>query len=116
MQGRQVHDELVQSMSGKGVRARCLEPEGSEALVEQSDYVICPHCGKKVVLAKRNRLGRKPLNIGVKNVCGTLRDCRDIALAAEKLSCSRGYIYKVLGEHGLKPGDVIRRQILDSEK
>lgn len=67
-------------------------------------------------MAITNRLGRKPLNLSVKNVCDTLRDCRDIALAAEKLSCSRGYIYKVLGEHALKPKDVIRRQIPDSEK
>lgn len=83
-------------------------------MAEQDRYVTCPHCGNKVPTT--NRLGRKPLNIGVKNICDTLRDCRDIALAAEKLGCSRGYIYKVLGQHELKPADVIRQQILDSEK
>ena len=85
-------------------------------MVEQSDYIMCPHCGKKVVLAKTNRLGRKPLNIGVKNICDTLQDCGDIALTAEKLGCSRAYIYQELGKHGLKPRNVMARQILDSEK
>ena len=76
-------------------------------MLEQSDYITCPNCGSKVPIAKMNRLGRKPLNISVKNVCDTLRDCRDIALAAEKLGCSRGYIYKVLKSEGLGPRQVI---------
>ncbi len=75
--------------------------------------VQCPHCGVSVVV---KGLGRKPLAISVNNICDALQSCRDIALAAEKLSCSRGYIYKVLGEHGLKPRDIVGRQILDSEK
>ncbi len=66
--------------------------------------IQCPHCGKPVVV---KGLGRKSLGLDVNNVCDTLQDCRDITLAAEKLCCSRGYIYKVLGEQGLKPRDVI---------
>ena len=54
-------------------------------------------------------LGRKPLEIGVKNVCDTLRDCRDITQAAQKLGCSRGYIYKVLSNHGMTPREVIEK-------
>ncbi len=83
-------------------------------MVEQCHYITCPHCGEEVPIT--NRLGRKPLNIPVKNICDTLRACRDITVAAENLACSRGYIYKVLTEHGLKPRDVVRRRILDGEK
>ncbi len=78
--------------------------------MEKERSVICPNCGAKVPVEVTGRLGRKPLNIGVKNVCDTLQDCRDIALAAEKLGCSRGYIYKVLGEHGMKPKEVFQRK------
>jgi hypothetical protein len=67
--------------------------------------IRCPHCGKTISVSIS---GRKPLNIGVKNVCDALRDCRNVALAAEELGCSRGYIYKMLGEHGLKPREVIQ--------
>ena len=76
--------------------------------MKQPDYIVCPHCGKKVALTKRNRLGRKPLNLSVKNVCDTIQDCHDIALAAERLGCSRGYIYKVLKEQGKSPRDFIK--------
>lgn len=69
--------------------------------------MICPNCGTKVPVGVTNRLGRKPLDISVKNICDTLQDCRDIALAAEKLGCSRGYIYKVLKSEGLVPWQVI---------
>ncbi len=75
-------------------------------MVEQCHYITCPHCGEEVPIT--NRLGRKPLNLNVKNVCDTLQDCRDITLAAERLGCSRGYIYKVLKEQGRSPRDFIR--------
>ena len=67
--------------------------------------IRCPNCGERVVL---NGLGRRPLNLNVKNVCDALRDCHDIALAAERLGCSRGYIYKVLKKQGKSPRDFIR--------
>jgi hypothetical protein len=66
--------------------------------------VQCPNCGKPVSV---NGLGRKPLNIGVKNICDTLQDCKSIALAAEKLGCSRAYIYKVLKCEGLSTWQVV---------
>jgi hypothetical protein len=68
--------------------------------------IRCPHCGKTISVSIS---GRKPLNIGVKNVCDTLRDCRDVALAAERLHCSRGYIYKALAQRGLTPREVIEK-------
>ncbi len=68
--------------------------------------IPCPHCGKIVVV---NSLGRKPLNIGVKNICDALRSCHGITMVAEKLGCSRGYIYKVLARDGLTPREVIQK-------
>lgn len=73
--------------------------------------VKCPNCGEKVVV---NGLGRKPLNISVKNICDMLRACRDIALAAKKLGCSRGYIYKALKTEGLSPRQVIEAKQKES--
>ena len=58
-------------------------------------------------VAVTSRLGRKPLNISVKNICDTLQSSCNIALAAEKLGCSRAYIYKVLKSEGLSPRQVI---------
>ena len=78
-------------------------------MVEQSDYIMCPHCGKKVVLAKTNRLGRKPLNIGVTKVCDALRLHCSVLAVANELGCSRAYIYKVLKANGLTVAGVIRR-------
>ena len=80
-------------------------------MLEQSDYIICPNCGTKVPIVKRLKVGgRKPLNISVKNICGTLRACRDITLTAEKLGCSRGYIYMVLAQQGMTPREVIQKR------
>lgn len=62
--------------------------------------VQCPHCGESVVV---NGLGRKPLNIGVNFVCDALADSPTVGAAAERLGCSRAYIYKVLKEHGTSP-------------
>ncbi|MFC1924064.1 hypothetical protein ACFLXA_01685 [Chloroflexota bacterium] len=66
-------------------------------------YVICPKCQTQIPV---HRLGRKPLNIPVKNICDTIREYRDVTRAAEKLGCSRGYIYKVLKENALTPKGV----------
>ena len=66
--------------------------------------VQCPHCGQTVVV---NGLGRKPLNIPLKNVCEALQAHRNVVTAAQQLSCSQGYIFKVLKDNGLKLKDVI---------
>ena len=77
-------------------------------MTEHDRYINCPHCGQKVPVA--NRLGRKPLNIGVKNIYDTLKECRDITLTAEKLGCSRAYIYRELAKHAITPREVMQRK------
>ena len=66
--------------------------------------VLCPHCGKQVEV---NGLGRKRLNIPLKNVCESLQSHRSVVAAANKLNCSQGYIFGVLKGSGLKVKDVI---------
>ena len=66
--------------------------------------VECPHCGGTVVV---NGLGRKPLNIPLKNVCEALRAHGSLVAAANQLNCSQGYIFGVLKANGLKLADVI---------
>ena len=70
--------------------------------------VTCPNCGKSVVV---NGLGRKPLNIPLKNVCEALRAHCSVVEAAKELGCSQGYIFKVLKASGLKLKDVIKEQV-----
>jgi len=69
--------------------------------------INCPHCGEPVVV---NGLGRKKLNIPLKNICEALCSCGSVAAAARELHCSEGYIFNALKAQGLKPADVIRRQ------
>ena len=69
--------------------------------------VQCPNCGNSVVV---NGLGRKPLNIPLKNVCEALRAHRSVAAAAQELGCSQAYIFKVLKGNRLKLKDVITGQ------
>jgi len=69
--------------------------------------VICPKCGEKIKF--KGTGGRKPKNIPVNFVCDKLRATCSVKQAAEELGCSRGYIYKVLKEAGLR-----LREILDA--
>ena len=68
--------------------------------------IQCPKCGQKVVV---NGLGRKVLNIPVKNVYDALLAHGSVAAAANELGCSRAYIYKVVKANGLKLKDVFKR-------
>lgn len=68
--------------------------------------VQCPNCGKPVVV---NGLGRKRLNIPLRNVCESLEAHRNVTAAATELRCSEGYIFKILKDNGLKLKDVIKR-------
>ncbi len=68
--------------------------------------VKCPHCGKEVVV---NGLGRKPLNIPLKNVLESLQTHRGVTAATEELGCSPSYIFDVLKKNGLKLREVIKR-------
>jgi hypothetical protein len=69
--------------------------------------VQCPNCGKSVVV---NGLGRRPLNIPLKNICEALQAHRSVVAAAKELSCSEGYIFNVLKANGLKLKDVIKEK------
>jgi len=69
--------------------------------------VLCPHCGKPVVV---NGLGRKRLNIPLKNVCESLSRHTTVGAAAEELGCSPAYIFGVLKANGLKLKDVIGKK------
>ena len=68
--------------------------------------VKCPHCGKKVTV---NGLGRKPLNIPIKNILESLQAHRSVTAAAEELGCSPSYIFGVLKANGLKLREVIKK-------
>jgi len=67
--------------------------------------IQCPNCGEKVVV---KGLGRKSLNIPLKNVYECLRKHRSVVGAANELGCSQGYIYNVLKANGLKLKDVFK--------
>lgn len=67
--------------------------------------VKCPHCGKTVVV---NGLGRKRLNIPLKNICDALRTHRGIKSAARELGCSPAYIFGKLKANGLKYKTLLR--------
>jgi hypothetical protein len=69
--------------------------------------VQCPYCRNSVEV---NGLGRKPLNIPVINVFDALRLHRSIPVAADSLSCSRVYIYKVLKQHGMTVRDIVNTE------
>jgi hypothetical protein len=68
--------------------------------------VKCPHCGSEVSV---NGLGRKPLNIPLKNVLESLQAYRSVAAAAEELGCSPSYLFGVLKANGLKLKEVIKK-------
>ncbi len=70
--------------------------------------IQCPHCGERVEV---NGLGRKRLNIPLKNICEALQSERSVAAAARQLHCSQGYIFNVLKSHGLKPRDIIEKRV-----
>ena len=67
--------------------------------------IQCPHCGERVVV---KGLGRKPLEIPLKNVYECLRRYRSVERAAQELVCSQGYIFNVLKANGLRLKDVLK--------
>jgi len=66
--------------------------------------IQCPHCGETVTV---HGLGRKKLNIPLKNVCESLRAHCNVLAAAKELGCSQGYIFGLLKTNGLKVKDVV---------
>ena len=67
--------------------------------------IQCPHCGQPVAV---NGLGRKPLNIPLKNVLESLQAHRDVRAAAQELDCSPSYIFGVLKKNDLKLNETIK--------
>lgn len=65
--------------------------------------IRCPNCGQKVLVSG---LGRKPLNIPLKNVYESLQKHHSVMAAANELNCSQAYIFKVLKANGLKLKDI----------
>ena len=68
--------------------------------------IECPNCGKSVEV---NGLGRKRLNIPLKNICDALQAHKNVSSAAQELGCSPAYIFGVLKANGLKLKDVIKK-------
>ncbi|MBM4463423.1 MAG: hypothetical protein FJ012_08820 [Chloroflexi bacterium] len=66
--------------------------------------VTCPHCGGNLTV---DGLGRKRLQVPVENILDKLRTYRSVAVAAQELACSRGYIYGVLKANGVRVKDVV---------
>jgi len=77
------------------------KPQGVTKMLVQ-----CPHCGKSVMV---NGLGRRRLNVPLKNVCESLQAHRSVVAAAKELGCSQGYIFNVLKANGLKLKDVTNK-------
>lgn len=69
--------------------------------------VQCPHCGKSVAVSG---LGRKRLDIPLKNVCECLSRYCSVAEAAQELGCSQGYVFNILKANRLKVKDVVKGQ------
>ncbi|MBA7518275.1 hypothetical protein ES705_10344 [subsurface metagenome] len=57
--------------------------------------------------AEGKHIGRKLLNLSVISIYDALREYSSAGLAAEKLGCSRAYIYAELAKFGTTPRDVI---------
>ena len=70
--------------------------------------VQCPNCGERVVVSG---LGRKRLNIPLKNICEALQSEGNAVSAAKELHCSQGYIFNALRKRGLKPKDIIEGKV-----
>jgi len=68
--------------------------------------IVCPKCGEDIEVSG---LGRKPLNIPLKNVCESLQAYHSVKAVAQELNCSEAYIFSVLKANRLKLKDVINK-------
>lgn len=68
--------------------------------------IQCPECGNSITV---NGLGRKSLNIAVKNVYDAIQHNPSVTLAAAELGCSRAYIYKVLKAEGKTAKEILAK-------
>jgi molybdenum-dependent DNA-binding transcriptional regulator ModE len=60
--------------------------------------VLCSHCGQWVDV---NGIGRKRLDMPVKNIYDRIRATQSVVQAAKELGVSKSYIFKVLKANGL---------------
>lgn len=69
--------------------------------------VQCPNCGEFVPV---KGIGRKPLNIPLKNVCDAIQTHRSVVDAAQELGCSPAYVFGILKTNGMKLRDVLNER------
>ena len=69
--------------------------------------IICPYCGK---VAATIGIGKAKTGITVTDICDALKSHSSIPAAAESLGCSRGLLYKILKNHGMRAMDVINKE------
>ncbi len=79
------------------------------AMAELESAVIGDRVKAGMVRAKAEgkHIGRKLLDVSVISIYDALRDNLTVGAAAEKLGCSRAYIYGELAKFGTTPRDVI---------
>ena len=65
--------------------------------------ITCPKCGE---LVEVTGLGRKRLNIAVKNIYDAIKGTSSVNSAAQRLGCSKSYIFAVLKAQNVKIQDV----------
>lgn len=64
--------------------------------------------GIRRVRAEGKPWGRKPLQLSSQSICETVAEEGSVGLAADRLSCSVAYIYKVLKPFGINPSKLAK--------
>ena len=102
---RSLKEDMIDTTTGQ--RRFMLEVLAAVAELESSMIGERVRAGMARAKAQGNSFGRKPFNIPVINVYDALRSTSSVPLAAQRLGCSRAYIYKRLGDYETNPKDVI---------
>ena len=93
-----VHQLVVQAAKPVGIRRLAMWMVPSATKRKYIMKIHCKQCGSIIMV---NGLGRKRLNIPLKNVCEALESHRSLPAAAQELNCSEAYIYSALKANGL---------------
>jgi len=102
---RSLKEDAIDTTTGQG--RFMLQVLAAVAELESSMISERVRAGMARAKAQGCSFGRKPLALPVINVYDALRGTSSVPLAAERLGCSRAYIYKRLGEYETTPKDVI---------